>query len=92
MRVVIDKIKKRMEIGKAYSIVAVAEGLECLPKNGRPSISREIENGPVRDEETVLGISSGAVRHRPLTGTWDVARGHAAQLINEENTGGWLLR
>jgi len=37
-RVILEKIKKRMEVGKAYSIVAVAEGIKIPKSKERPAM------------------------------------------------------
>ncbi len=90
MRVVIDKIKKRMEIGKAYSIVAVAEGLEVLT-NERPAtyFAREIEERTgYETRETVLGyIQRGGSPSPADRNLGTLLGGHAAQLINERKYG-----
>ena len=57
MEAVHDKIRQRMEIGQAYSIVAVAEGVE-VPTKERPAayFAREIEEKTgFETRETVLG-------------------------------------
>jgi 6-phosphofructokinase len=90
MRVVIDKIKRRMEIGKAYSIVAVAEGLE-VPTNERPAtyFSREIEGQTgYETRETVLGyIQRGGSPSPADRNLGTLLGGHAAQLISEGKYG-----
>ena len=58
MDVVIEKIKHRMEAGKAYSIVAVAEGVEIKNSNDRAAIyfANEIQKrSGFETRETVLG-------------------------------------
>ena len=90
MKVVIDKINKRMEIGKAYSIVAVAEGVE-LPTKERPAsyFAREIqEQTGYETRETVLGYIQRGGSPSPsdrILGT--LLGGHAAKLINEGKFG-----
>lgn len=90
MKVVIDKINKRMEIGKAYSIVAVAEGVE-LPTKERPAtyFSREIqEQTGYETRETVLGYIQRGGSPSPsdrILGT--LLGGHAAKLISEKKFG-----
>lgn len=90
MKVVVDKIKKRMELGKAYSIVAVAEGVE-LPTNERPAtyFAREIqEQTGFETRETVLGYIQRGGSPSPsdrILGT--LLGGHAAELIHEKKFG-----
>ena len=90
MKVIIDKINKRMEIGKAYSIVAVAEGVE-LPTKERPAtyFAREIqEQTGYETRETVLGYIQRGGSPSPsdrILGT--LLGGHAASLINEGKFG-----
>ena len=90
MKVVIEKINKRMEIGKAYSIVAVAEGIE-LPTKERPAsyFAREIqEQTGYETRETVLGYIQRGGSPSPsdrILGT--LLGGHAAKLINEGKFG-----
>ncbi|NLX65702.1 MAG: 6-phosphofructokinase, partial [Bacteroidales bacterium] len=57
MKVVIDKINQRMEMGKAYSIVAVAEGVEThTQERAATYFTREIETRTgYETRETVLG-------------------------------------
>jgi len=58
MEVILEKIKKRMEVGKAYSIVAVAEGIKIPKSKERPAMffAREIEKlTGFETRETVLG-------------------------------------
>ena len=59
MKVVVEKITKRMEMGKAYSIVAVAEGVE-LPTNERPAayFTREIQEQTGFETRETGGIYS----------------------------------
>jgi 6-phosphofructokinase len=57
MEVILEKIKKRMEVGKAYSIVAVAEGIKIPKSKERPAMffAREIEKlTGFETRETVL--------------------------------------
>ena len=90
MKVIIEKINKRMEIGKAYSIVAVAEGVE-LPTKERPAtyFAREIqEQTGYETRETVLGYIQRGGSPSPsdrILGT--LLGGHAASLINEGKFG-----
>jgi len=90
MKVVLDKIKKRMEMGKAYSIVAVAEGIE-VPTNERPAIyfAREIqEQTGFETRETVLGYTQRGGSPSPydrILGT--MLGGHAAELIHQGKFG-----
>lgn len=90
MKVIIEKINKRMEIGKAYSIVAVAEGIE-LPTKERPAayFAREIqEQTGYETRETVLGYIQRGGSPSPsdrILGT--LLGGHAASLINEGKFG-----
>lgn len=90
MKVVIDKIHKRMEMGKAYSIVAVAEGVE-VPTRERPAsyFAREIEaQTGFETRETVLGYIQRGGSPSPydrILGT--LLGGHAAQLIHEGKFG-----
>ncbi len=90
MKVVIDKIKERMEMGKAYSIVAVAEGVE-VPTNEKPGFyfTREIqEQTGFETRETVLGYIQRGGSPSPsdrILGT--LLGGHAAQLIHEGRFG-----
>jgi 6-phosphofructokinase len=90
MKVIIDKINKRMELGKAYSIVAVAEGVE-LPTKERPAtyFAREIEEQTgYETSETVLGNIQRGGSPSPsdkILGT--ILGGHAADLIHEGKFG-----
>lgn len=90
MKAVIDKINKRMELGKAYSIVAVAEGIE-VPADERPAIyfAREIaERTGFETRETVLGYIQRGGSPSPydrILGT--LLGGHAAKLIHEGSFG-----
>lgn len=95
MKVVIDKIHKRMEMGKAYSIVAVAEGVE-VPTRERPAsyFAREIEaQTGFETRETVLGYIQRGGSPSPydrILGT--LLGGHAAQLIHEGKFGRMVAR
>ena len=90
MKVIIDKINKRMEIGKAYSIVAVAEGVE-LPTKERPAtyFAREIqEQTGYETRETVLGYIQRGGSPSPsdrILGT--LLGGRATELIHEGKFG-----
>ena len=90
MKVIIEKINKRMEIGKAYSIVAVAEGVE-LPTKEKPAtyFAREIqEQTGYETRETVLGYIQRGGSPSPndrILGT--LLGGHAAKLISEGKFG-----
>lgn len=90
MRVVIEKINSRMELGKAYSIVAVAEGVE-LPTNERPAtyFAREIaEQTGFETRETVLGyIQRGGSPSPNDRNLGTLLGGHAAELIHEKKFG-----
>ncbi len=90
MKVVIDKIRKRMELGKAYSIVAVAEGVE-VPASERPAayFAREIqEQTGFETRETVLGyIQRGGSPSPYDRNLGTLLGGHAAQLIHEGRFG-----
>ncbi|HHT35187.1 MAG: ATP-dependent 6-phosphofructokinase [Proteiniphilum sp.] len=90
MKVVIDKIKERMEMGKAYSIVAVAEGVE-VPTNEKPGFyfTREIqEQTGFETRETVLGyIQRGGSPSPYDRNLGTLLGGHAAQLIHEGRFG-----
>lgn len=90
MKVVIDKIKERMEMGKAYSIVAVAEGVE-VPTNEKSGFyfTREIqEQTGFETRETVLGyIQRGGSPSPYDRNLGTLLGGHAAQLIHEGRFG-----
>ncbi|HCC85814.1 MAG TPA: 6-phosphofructokinase [Porphyromonadaceae bacterium] len=90
MKVVIDKIRKRMELGKAYSIVAVAEGVE-VPTSERPAayFTREIqEQTGFETRETVLGyIQRGGSPSPYDRNLGTLLGGHAAELIHEGRFG-----
>ncbi len=91
MKVIIDKIKKRMEMGKAYSIVAVAEGIEIHGSSERPAMyfAREIEKQTgFETRETVLGYIQRGGTPSPADGILGtLLGGHAAQLIQERRFG-----
>jgi 6-phosphofructokinase 1 len=90
MKVVIEKINQRMEAGKAYSIVAVAEGIE-VPGKERPALyfARKIEEATgFETRETVLGYIQRGGSPTPYDrnlGT--LLGGHAADLIHERKFG-----
>lgn len=90
MKVVVEKITKRMEMGKAYSIVAVAEGVE-LPTDERPAayFTREIqEQTGFETRETVLGyIQRGGSPSPSDRNLGTLLGGHAAELIHQKNFG-----
>lgn len=90
MEVVIDKINRRMDMGKAYSIVAVAEGVK-LPSNERPAtyFAREIEaRTGFETRETVLGyIQRGGSPSPYDRNLGTLLGGHAAELIHERKFG-----
>ncbi len=90
MDVVIGKINKRMEIGKAYSIVAVAEGVQSATSE-RPAtyFAREIqEQTGYETRETVLGyIQRGGSPSPYDRNLGTMLGGHAAQLIHEKKFG-----
>ncbi|BBD46707.1 MAG: ATP-dependent 6-phosphofructokinase [Petrimonas sp.] len=91
MKVIIDKIKKRMEMGKAYSIVAVAEGIEIQGSSERPAMyfAKEIERQTgFETRETVLGyIQRGGSPSPADRNLGTLLGGHAAQLIHEGKFG-----
>ena len=90
MKVVVDKINQRMEMGKAYSIVAVAEGVET-PTKERPAtyFAREIEaQTGYETRETVLGyIQRGGSPSPYDRNLGTLLGGHAAELIHEGKFG-----
>ncbi|WP_298645688.1 ATP-dependent 6-phosphofructokinase [uncultured Proteiniphilum sp.] len=90
MKVIIGKINQRMEIGKAYSIVAVAEGVE-LPVKEHPAtyFAREIEaQTGYETRETVLGyIQRGGSPSPYDRNLGTLLGGHAAELIHEKKFG-----
>ncbi|HTN68249.1 MAG TPA: ATP-dependent 6-phosphofructokinase [Dysgonamonadaceae bacterium] len=91
MKVIIDKIKERVEMGKAYSIVAVAEGIEIHGSDLRPAsfFSQHIEKETgIETRETVLGYTQRGGSPSPFDrnlGT--LLGGHATQLIHEGRFG-----
>ncbi|HBG42656.1 MAG TPA: 6-phosphofructokinase [Porphyromonadaceae bacterium] len=91
MEAIMCKINKRMELGKAYSIVAVAEGIKIKDSNERPAIyfARKIEEETgFETRETVLGyIQRGGspTAYDRILGT--MLGGHAAKLIHEGKFG-----
>lgn len=91
MDAVIAKIKKRMELGKAYSIVAVAEGVKVNGSDERPAIyfAKEIERiTGFETRETVLGYIQRGGSPTPYDrnlGT--LLGGHAADLIHQKKFG-----
>ena len=91
MKVVVDKIKKRMEMGKAYSIVAVAEGVEIQGSSDRPAMyfAKEIEKQTgYETRETVLGyIQRGGSPSPADRNLGTLLGGHAAKLIHEGKFG-----
>lgn len=91
MKVVIDKIKKRMEMGKAYSIVAVAEGIEIQGSTDRPAtyFAKEIEaQTGFETRETVLGyIQRGGSPSPYDRNLGTLFGGHAAYLIHQGKFG-----
>ena len=88
--IVLDKINQRMEAGKAYSIVAVAEGVE-VPGKERPALyfARKIEEQTgFETRETVLGyIQRGGSPSPYDRNLGTLLGGHAADLISEKNFG-----
>lgn len=91
MDIVMDKIRKRMDMGKAYSIVAVAEGIEIKNSNDRPAIyfAKEIEKQTgFETRETVLGyIQRGGSPTPQDRNLGTMLGGHAAELISEGKFG-----
>lgn len=91
MKVVVEKIKRRMEIGKAYSIVAVAEGIEIQGSNDRPAIyfAKEIEKQTgFETRETVLGyIQRGGSPSAYDRNLGTLLGGHATDLIHQGKFG-----
>lgn len=90
MKVVIDKINQRMEAGKSYSIVAVAEGIE-VPSKERPALyfAREIqEQTGFETRETVLGYIQRGGSPSPYDRNLGTQLGgHTADLIHEGKFG-----
>ena len=91
MKVIINKIKKRMDLGKPYSIVAVAEGVVIQGSSERPAMyfAREIEKQTgFETRETVLGyIQRGGSPSPSDRNLGTLLGGHAAQLIHEGKFG-----
>ncbi len=91
MNVVIDKIKHRMEVGKPYSIVAVAEGIETKDDKVRPAtfFAREIESKTgFETRETVLGyIQRGGSPSPYDRNLGTLLGGYAAELIHRGDFG-----
>lgn len=91
MEVVLEKIKKRMDMGKAYSIVAVAEGVEIQGSSDRPAtyFSKEIERQTgFETRETVLGyIQRGGSPSAYDRNLGTLLGGHAAELIHQKKFG-----
>ncbi len=91
MDIVMARIRGRMELGKPYSIVAVAEGIDIKNSNDRPAtfFAKEIEKHTgFETRETVLGyIQRGGspTSHDRNLGT--MLGGHAVELINEGRFG-----
>ncbi|MGB4567785.1 MAG: 6-phosphofructokinase, partial [Dysgonamonadaceae bacterium] len=87
----LEKIKKRMEVGKAYSIVAVAEGIKIPKSKERPAMffAREIEKlTGFETRETVLGyIQRGGSPSPYDRNLGTLFGGHAVQLIHEKKFG-----
>jgi 6-phosphofructokinase 1 len=90
IKTIISKINQRMEIGKAYSIVAVAEGVEP-PTRERPAtyFAREIEaQTGYETRETVLGyIQRGGSPSPYDRNLGTLLGGYAAKLIHERKFG-----
>lgn len=78
-------------MGKAYSIVAVAEGIEIQGSSERPAMyfAREIERQTgFETRETVLGyIQRGGSPSPADRNLGTLLGGHAAQLIHEKKFG-----
>lgn len=91
MKVIIGKINQRMEMGKAYSIVAVAEGVELPTKDMRPAayFAREIQSYTgFETRETVLGyIQRGGTPSANDRNLGTLLGGHAADLIHSGKFG-----
>ena len=91
MKVVIDKIKERLENGKPYSIVAVAEGIEIHGSKLRPAsyFAQHIQDETgIETRETVLGYIQRGGSPSPFDrnlGT--LMGGHATTLIHEGKFG-----
>ncbi len=91
MKVIIDKIKERLEMGKPYSIVAVAEGIEIHGSKMRPAsfFAHHIEKETgIETRETVLGYVQRGGSPSPFDRTLGTELGgHATQLIHEGKFG-----
>ncbi len=91
MKVIIEKIRHRLSMGKPYSIVAVAEGIEIHGSKERPAIyfAREIEEQTgFETRETVLGyIQRGGAPSPFDRNLGTLLGGHAAKLIQEGTFG-----
>ena len=91
MKVITDQIKRRHDAGKAYSIVAVAEGLDMHGISDRPAIyfSKQIQQQTgVETRETVLGyIQRGGSPTAYDRNLGTLLGGHAATLIREGKFG-----
>lgn len=91
MDAVIEKIKSRMEQGKPYSIVAVAEGIKIKGSKDRPAtfFAKEIEaRSGFETRETVLGyIQRGGSPTAYDRNLGTLLGGHAATLIHEGKFG-----
>ena len=91
MKVVIDKINERLQMGKPYSIVAVAEGLEIHGSKMRPAsfFAHHIEKETgIETRETVLGYVQRGGSPSPFDRTLGTELGgHATQLIHEGEFG-----
>lgn len=91
MKIIIDKIKERAKAGKAYSIVAVAEGIDLSGVKERPAtyFAQQIqEHTGLETRETVLGyIQRGGSPSPYDRNLGTLLGGHAAKLIHEEKFG-----
>lgn len=91
MKVVIDKINERLEMGKPYSIVAVAEGIEIHGSKMRPAnfFAQHIQKETgIETRETVLGYVQRGGSPSPFDRTLGTELGgHATQLIHEGKFG-----
>ena len=91
MKVIIDKINERLEMGKPYSIVAVAEGIEIHGSKMRPAsfFSHHIEKETgIETRETVLGyVQRGGSPSAFDRNLGTQLGGHATTLINEGKFG-----
>jgi len=95
MEKIIEKINIRMELGKAYSIVAVAEGIE-VPGNDRPAMyfAKEIQaRTGFETRETVLGYIQRGGSPSPFDRNLGTLLGaRAADLIHEGKFGRMTAR